>query len=139
MPSTSSFFNLLEDLKDRFPSLSRRELTMLGSYIWKQLTWEEKYPFMLKAWRSKRRPLRIQNPNHMTIEIKLGFMNRLRKHAAEKLTDGIKGGVGIVQFLKLLSMKVWNQLLLGAMGPRVNVAKKNLTAPTASCDSSTNN
>ncbi|KAF6214161.1 hypothetical protein GE061_008905 [Apolygus lucorum] len=133
MPTSSSFFNLLEDLKVRYPRLPRKELMTLGSYIWKQLTWEEKYPYMLKAWRSKRRSgLRssshhAQNPHHMTIEIKLDFVNRLRKYAVEKLSDGVKGN--LVQFLKIMSIKVWNQLLFVAIDPRANVAKRNLDSP----------
>ncbi|BES89383.1 Hypothetical protein NTJ_02190 [Nesidiocoris tenuis] len=73
MPNTSSYFNLLEDVKDKFPGLSRKEIVSTGSYIWNQLTWEEKYPYMVKAWRSKRKH---SSANEPTGAIKSNFVSR---------------------------------------------------------------
>ncbi|KAK9501799.1 hypothetical protein O3M35_012466 [Rhynocoris fuscipes] len=69
MPTTSSFFNLLRSIKERYPQLSQTQIVMIGSHVWSQLTWPEKKPFYVAAWKQQfkrdiqRRKLNMCNMN----------------------------------------------------------------------------
>ncbi|XP_014247984.1 uncharacterized protein LOC106665790 [Cimex lectularius] len=54
-PTPHSFLNLLSDLrcKAQYNGIKPSVVALIGSYVWQQMTWAEKYPYRALAWREQ--------------------------------------------------------------------------------------